>query len=146
MDPKEILKLYAFSLMGLPYQWGGDTPMAGFDCSGFVLELLKSQGLWPSGEDSSSQGLFMWFVKQGPKVFVKTPEFGAILFFGKSADQITHTAFALNQALMIEAGGGTSDTISRDAAIKQKAFIKVRPISHRQDLKGIFNPVYSWRA
>lgn len=145
VDKQEILKLYAFSLAGLPYRWGGDTPMDGFDCSGLVLELLKSQGLWPATEDCSSQDLFMYFVKQGPKAFAKFPDFGSILFFGKDAKQISHTAFALGQTLMLEAGGGTAETTSLQAAVKQKAFIKIRPIAHRPDLQGVFNPQYIWR-
>jgi len=27
------------------YLWGGDDPLAGFDCSGFVIEILKSVGI-----------------------------------------------------------------------------------------------------
>ena len=34
----------ALAYLGTPYVWGGDDP-SGFDCSGFVIECLKSAGL-----------------------------------------------------------------------------------------------------
>jgi len=144
MDAKEALKVYVMSFLTLPYRWGGDDPMTGFDCSGFVLEILKSQGMWPNKEDATSQTLFKYFIQLGHQAFTRTPEFGSILFFGKSPDQVTHTAFALNPFQMVEAGGGGSTTVNLKAAEEQNAFIRIRPI--RSDLIGAFNPFYSWRS
>jgi len=145
MDPKEILKTYALSFVGLPYLWGGDTPMKGFDCSGFVLEILRSQGLWGK-EDSTSQNLFWYFVNLGPTYLTQVPEFGSLLFFGSDAKGISHVTMALNQTTMLEAGGGDSTVIDRETAVKKAAFIRVRPIANRADLRGVFNPKYSWRT
>jgi cell wall-associated NlpC family hydrolase len=35
------LVLNAMGLMGIPYKWGGATPEAGFDCSGFVQFVFR---------------------------------------------------------------------------------------------------------
>ena len=35
----------AWHLLGTPYRWGGDDPILGFDCSGFIVEILKSVGV-----------------------------------------------------------------------------------------------------
>ena len=43
-------RFYAYKLawkyIGKFYKWGGDDP-SGFDCSGFVIEILKSVGILP---------------------------------------------------------------------------------------------------
>ena len=47
---------YALSFTKIPYRWAGDDPMAGFDCSGYLQEVLASVGMDPRG-DQTSQAL-----------------------------------------------------------------------------------------
>lgn len=133
MTKIEILNLQIQAYLGLPYLWGGATPITGFDCSGFVLELLQSIGFWANKQDGSSQEIADHFAA----TFGLTPQYGSLLFFGKSRENITHITFALSDKFMVEASSGDSTTINRDIAIKQQAYIKVRPISHRIDLVAI---------
>lgn len=102
---------YAGRFIGAPYVWGGDGSGrcgGGFDCSGLVLECLWAFGLY-DGPDTTAQGLYKALKKKGwmevPFDFIAE---GDVLFFGKSVESITHTALAIGEGLMIEAGGGGS--------------------------------------
>lgn len=134
----ELLKLYALTFVGINYKWGGDDPMQGFDCSGFVQELLEAAGIDPLG-DQTAQGLYNYFITVSGTT---NKELGALAFYGKSTDRITHIAFCLDNKLMIEAGGGGSRTIDIQSAASHNAYIRIRPIDKRKDLVACLMPRY----
>ena len=134
----EMILLYAHSFLGLPYIWGGSHPSLGYDCSGFVQEVLAGVGLDPKG-DQSAQTLCD-ILKQGP--WKEGLQAGSILFFGKGDRQIIHTAIALDNNYMMEAGGGDSSCVSKEVAIKRNAFIRIRPILNRSDLICALYPIH----
>jgi len=133
---------YALSFVGTPYRWGGESPMDGFDCSGFVQEILRSAGVDPIG-DQTSQGLFEYFAKHGKPLSKDRPRPGSIVFYGSHINHITHVAFALDHFRVVEAAGGDHTTTSVDRAIAQQAFIRIRPLKHRGDLIAVLHPDYS---
>lgn len=135
----EILRNYAIQFVGRPYRWGGDDPMQGFDCSGFIQELLASVGLDPSG-DQTAQSLFNHFEKNARW---NEHECGALVFFGESVLKITHVAMMIDRYRIVEAGGGGSKTTSEEAASAQNAYIRVRHLKGRKDVVAIIRPWYS---
>jgi cell wall-associated NlpC family hydrolase len=129
---------YALSFIGVPYKWGGENPISGFDCSGLVQELLKSVGMDPLG-DQTAQGLYNAF-SHCPKELGQ----GALCFYGESLSKITHVAFMIDSSRVIEAGGGGSKTNTKEDAALAGAFVRLRPFKHRKDFVGAVKPIYTF--
>ncbi|BCQ23225.1 C40 family peptidase [Caballeronia sp. NK8] len=56
---REEISIQAMSLVGVPYRWGGNTPEAGFDCSGlvrYVVDRAASVNLPRTTAEMSSRG------------------------------------------------------------------------------------------
>lgn len=135
----ELLKVYALSFIGTGYYWGGDDPLSGFDCSGFVSELLRASGVVPHNFRTNAQGLFTMLKS---KAMPTQPCLGAVAFFGKSVNEISHVGFCLDSVTMIEAGGGNSATIGEEVASMQNAFVRLRPTRFRKDFLFAVMPQY----
>jgi len=141
----EILEKYAYELIGIPYQWGGDDPMAGFDCSGLTIELLQSVGIFPHKEDATSQGLYdRYSVGLRGRLLDthETPEFGDLGFYGSNDQAIIHIVFFMDHYRVLEAGSGGRRIKTVEDAIKYNAFTRIRPYKHRGDLVAIVRPRY----
>lgn len=132
----EIMLLYAQSMLGTPYIYGGNSPLKGLDCSGFVTECLRSVGIIDS-KDYSSSTLFEEL--RGRKGYRSVLKRGSILFFGQSRNNISHVAIAIDQNFMIESGGGDRNTLKFFDAVNKNAAVRVRPI--RKDLVACVYPV-----
>lgn len=86
--------------VGTPYVWGGESMTeGGFDCSGFVYNVLNDSGIKVSR--TTAQGYFEKFKNNSSVVDV-----GTLLFFGKSTKSITHVAICAGDGLMYESIGG----------------------------------------
>lgn len=123
--------------LGLPYRWGGDDPMKGFDCSGLVQELLAMLGLDPKG-DETAQVLYDYFKSRSHG---SMREVGTLYFYGSADNRITHIAMGVDSETVIEAGGGGSKTLTADDAAAQNAYIRLRPWNARKDLVAIIHPL-----
>jgi cell wall-associated NlpC family hydrolase len=143
-DRLDILDVLVFKLWGLPYRWAGSNAVEGFDCSGGVLELLKSVDLWPAREDTTAQGLYTHFKRpeHGLELpFDGDPSFGTLVFFGASLSKISHVGMALNDELMFEFGGGDHTTTTEAMAAKMNAYGRIRPFHSRKDLLAFVMPL-----
>lgn len=136
----QILINYALSMVGTPYIWGGEGPphIGGYDCSGFIQELLRSVGFDPPG-DQTAQALYDYFEKKGQW---NRSGAGVLVFYGKGPSEITHIAMMIDVHRVIEAGGGNSSCRTREDAIRQGAFVRVRHHSHRSDEIARIRPDY----
>ena len=129
MPQPQTLRLAALwvweSLLNTPYRWGGDDPLDGVDCSGFVLEGLKSVGLVPREFDTTAAGLFAKY----PKVTAYTR--GNLVFFGSPTVTHVEVVWAVypDRILTLGASGGGSRTVDRTQAVVANAYVKVRRIS-----------------
>lgn len=123
------LEWFIYNLMAYlhaPYKWGGDDP-TGIDCSGLVVDSLHACGMLKPKTDYTANGL--WELYKGNRINGEAQE-GDLLFWFVG-DRATHVAVALDPHFCITADGGGSTTLDLDDAVKQNAFVKIRPIQHR---------------
>lgn len=114
---------YAKTFLGTPYVWGGNTPEEGLDCSGFVCEVLRCNGII-GRDDYNAQMLYDMFKKMPLSSGYAA---NAVIFYGESTSRITHVAFMINDKQIIEAGG-------EGRRASTKGFVRVRPYNHRTDI------------
>lgn len=133
LTKREIALTVAWRYLGKWYLWGGDNPQ-GFDCSGFVIECLKSAGVLPAKGDWTASGL--WY-KFASKHLVHEPRAGCLVFFRKLTDpsqKIIHVEMCLDDELSIGAMGGGSCIKTIADAFAHDAFIKIRNFREKDKL------------
>lgn len=139
-EKREFALKYAWTFIGLPYIWGGDDPILGFDCSGFVIEVLKSVGLLPRKGDWTAHQLYDKFMPN----LVEHPRVGCLVFwnglYGSSRKKIVHVEIVCATGLSLGASGGGSKNRTRQDAIDRNSFIKPRPYHSRSGVAGFVDP------
>lgn len=138
-DDRDIMIQYAMSFIGTWYSWGGDDPMIGFDCSRFTGEAEKAVGLLSRGCIAPTAA-GQWN-KWQDKV-VEKPYKGCLVFYHSKPDasKIIHIELCINERLSIGASGGGSKTRTKEDAIRDNAFIKIRPWNSRSRVRGFIDP------
>lgn len=133
---RAIFQQACVAFLNIPYLWGGDDPMQGFDCSGLAQELMAMLGLDPVG-DQTAQTLHDHFKVRSRG---SHRDAGSLVFYGSSVTKITHVGVMLDDTTMIEAGGGGSKTLDVTGAIRQNAYIRLRPYNARKDVVAVISP------
>lgn len=128
MKKIDIALEVAKKLLNTPYRWGGNDPMEGIDCSGLMIEILASVGLFHRDKDTSAHGLSLIYP------VTEIYQAGTLVFWDWNKDgRMDHVEMIVNvdedgTILTIGASGGDDKTTSLNQAIKQNAYVKVRPI------------------
>ncbi|WP_404322767.1 LysM peptidoglycan-binding domain-containing protein [Cytobacillus firmus] len=100
--------------VGVPYQWGGQTP-SGFDCSGFIYYVLKQTG--SKMVRYSSEGYY------SRSFYVNTPQPGDLVFFENTYKKgISHLGFYVGNNKFIHAGSSGVEVSSLDNSYWKKHF------------------------
>ncbi len=120
----------AKSYLDVPYVWGGESMSeGGFDCSGYVYNVLNDSGIKVSR--TTAQGYYTTFKKY--EVAKSLPICtGDLLFFGKSKSSISHVAIAVSSTEMIESIGTKKNTKTN----KGKG-VSISKIIRRKDLIAV---------
>lgn len=133
---RNIVQRIAWEYLGLPYIWGGDDP-TGFDCSGLVIEALKSVGVLPRKGDWTADSLYRMF--KSSEVYA-TVQPGDLVFWENDIGLQVHVEIMVGPGLSIGASGGGSWAINKDEAFRRGAYIKVRPCATRGGKMHFVNP------
>jgi cell wall-associated NlpC family hydrolase len=112
----------ALAYLGTPYRWSGDDP-SGFDCSGLVVECLRSVGLIELPDSSADQLYTCWKLHE-----VANPDIGCLVFWLNSAGQAFHVGICLDPWHQVSAGEGDRGTVTETDAWNRNAYVRIRPI------------------
>ena len=93
--------------LGKPYVWGGESDAeGGFDCSGYVSNVLSDAGIVKPFKRFTAQSLYN--SKVGRKI--TKPLEGDIVFFGSDSKNVTHVAIYAGNGKIYESKGGKENT------------------------------------
>ncbi|HET7932378.1 MAG TPA: C40 family peptidase [Rhodanobacteraceae bacterium] len=93
----------AISLVGTPYHWGGNTPASGFDCSGLVAYVFRTEAGISLPRTSRAMAAL-----DAPKIPRNDLQPGDLLFFGHH-HRVNHVAIYVGNGRFVNAPdtGGT---------------------------------------
>jgi cell wall-associated NlpC family hydrolase len=135
----KICLAVAYSLLNVPYIYGGKSPAHGIDCNKVAQIIMHAGGADLPG-DQNSQALFDHF---SANHLSTDPQIGALCFYGKGPKKIYHVAWMIDRRRHIEAAGGDSTTLTLEIARQRGAFVKITPARFTHpDFMGCFLPEY----
>jgi cell wall-associated NlpC family hydrolase len=88
---------FAKTQIGVPYQWGGESPGKDFDCSGLVQAAFKSAGV-DLPRTAQAQYDATTKIPVGQQL-----QAGDLVFFGGSTQSISHVGIYIGNGQMIDA-------------------------------------------
>jgi cell wall-associated NlpC family hydrolase len=116
---------------GTAYIYGGDDHFIGLDCSGLVMECLKTIGMMRETDDYNADSLWQMFSKK--YLVSHVPDMGRIFFLFDNNGRAYHTGICMDEYMTIQAGGGSAEVDTKEEAIQKNAFVKYRPAENYPD-------------
>ena len=83
--------------LGIPYKYGGDNPIEGFDCSGFVKYIYQKVAKLDVPRTTKSQ------VKIGKPIKIANIQKGDLVFFGINSKSVNHVGIYIGDNQFIHA-------------------------------------------
>jgi len=121
--PEDVL-MHAIGLVGTPYQWGGNTPDSGFDCSGlirYVFAHSASVNLPRTTEQMWAQG--------GSNISRRQLQSGDVVFFATNGGKrVSHAGIYVGEGRFVHApsSGGTVRLDELNAPYWQKTYLAAK--------------------
>ncbi len=101
---KEIAE-YALQYVGSPYNWGGNSPATGFDCSGFVQYVFAHFGYTTSRVAND-------VTKDGVHVDPSDLQVGDVLCFYSSSNYVGHVGIYIGDNTFVHAANSVSGVVT----------------------------------
>ena len=123
-DTASMVVEYAKKFLGVRYQWGGNTPEQGFDCSGFVKYVLSQYGI-ELNRVAADQAL------QGVAVEKGNLRIGDLIFFDTNGgyDYINHVGLYIGNNQFIHASSSAGKVVISDfSGFYSNAFMAARRV------------------
>lgn len=103
------LSLYALTLAGTPYRFGGDSPETGLDCSGFVGHVFREVAGLELPRSASA------IARLGRKIGLEELKPGDLVFFNTLRRAFSHVGIYLGDNRFIHASSSkTGDVVISD--------------------------------
>jgi len=135
----EIIRRIAFAHYNVAYIYGGKKYRIGFDCSGFVHDILTAVGRLPEIKTGMSAAMiFDYFKSRDYQVFQGAPFEGCLVFYG-SLFRISHIMYCLDGGITIGAAGGSEKCTTVSKAAELDARVKCLPYNYRDDVVGFID-------
>lgn len=83
--------------LGIPYKYGGDNPIEGFDCSGFVKYIYQKVAKLEVPRTTTSQ------LKIGKPIKMTNIQKGDLIFFGINSKYVNHVGIYIGDNQFIHA-------------------------------------------
>lgn len=107
MNIRDTALRIAFEELHKPYVYGSNGT-DDWDCSGFLMHILRHTGHVPPTVDWTAQGIHDKLQQSSSPA----RQAGSLVFYGADLDHITHCAMAINQFAIIGANGGSIKKVS----------------------------------